>query len=123
MAAHFLILEQMFQPQYTMHGFNWVDRRGQDGIGYVRALRSLLTAHLPQILPDLRSIIEHEITNSYNTNSKTINGKPFSVLNVHVTNPSRGVKHFPAFDELKRIVVKTNGFAFFGRDLGKHLIW
>ncbi|KAF7514220.1 hypothetical protein GJ744_004545 [Endocarpon pusillum] len=84
-----------------MHGFSWVDRRGQDGIGYVRALCSLLTAHLPQIPPDMRGIIEREISKSYDSKFKTINC----------------VKHFPAFEEMKRAVVKANGLAFFGRDL------
>lgn len=43
----------MLQPVYTMHGFNWFDRRGTEGVGFVRALRTLLTNNLPQILPDL----------------------------------------------------------------------
>jgi hypothetical protein len=40
-----------------MTGFNWFDRRGTEGVGFVRALRTMLTANLPQILPDLSSII------------------------------------------------------------------
>ena len=47
---------QMLQPVYTMHGFNWFDRRGTEGVGFVRALRTLLTNNLPQILPDLSVI-------------------------------------------------------------------
>lgn len=43
----------MLQPRYTMHGFNWFDRRGTEGVGFVRALRTLLTNNLPLILPDL----------------------------------------------------------------------
>ena len=39
---------------YTMNGFNWLDRRGAEGLGFVRTLRTLLTNNLPQILPDLR---------------------------------------------------------------------
>lgn len=46
-------LDQMLQPRYTMYGFNWFDRRGTEGVGFVRALRTLLTNNLPQILPDL----------------------------------------------------------------------
>ena len=46
----------MLQPVYTMHGFNWFDRRGTEGIGFVRALRTLLTNNLPKILPDLETI-------------------------------------------------------------------
>jgi hypothetical protein len=45
-----------------MHGFSWVDRRGQDGIGFVRTFRTLLTAHVPKMIPGLRSVIEAQIT-------------------------------------------------------------
>jgi len=44
----------MLQPMYTMNGFNWLDRRGAEGLGFVRTLRTLLTNNLLQILPDLR---------------------------------------------------------------------
>jgi hypothetical protein len=50
--------KQMLQPVYTMHGFNWFDRRGTEGVGFVRALRTMLTANLPRILPDLSMIIK-----------------------------------------------------------------
>ena len=51
---------QFLQPKYTMHGFEWKDQRGIEGVGFVRALRSLLTSHLPSVLPDLRSAIADE---------------------------------------------------------------
>lgn len=48
-----------------MYGFEWKDQRGLEGTGFVRALRSLLTAHLPLLQPSLRSSIaeqfEHEL--------------------------------------------------------------
>jgi hypothetical protein len=47
----------MLQPKYTMHGFNWFDTRGTEGVGFVRALRTHLTGNLPQVLPDLGVII------------------------------------------------------------------
>lgn len=40
-----------------MHGFEWPDQRGVDGLGFVRALRGLLASHLPVLLPDLRVAI------------------------------------------------------------------
>ncbi|KAI4179720.1 MAG: hypothetical protein LQ346_007134 [Caloplaca aetnensis] len=40
-----------------MYGFEWKDQRGIEGTGFVRALRSLLNAHLPSLLPSLRSNI------------------------------------------------------------------
>lgn len=47
----------MLQPKYTMHGFNWLDRRGVEGIGFVRAIRTLLTSNIPYILPQIRGAI------------------------------------------------------------------
>lgn len=46
----------MLQPMYTMHRFNWFNVRGTEGVGFVRALRTLLTNNLPNILPDLSVI-------------------------------------------------------------------
>lgn len=46
----------MLQPLYTMNGFNWFDKRGVEGVGFVRALRTLLTNNLPQLLPDLGAL-------------------------------------------------------------------
>jgi hypothetical protein len=43
----------MLQPLYTMNGFNWFDKRGVEGVGFVRTLRTLLTNNLPQLLPNL----------------------------------------------------------------------
>ncbi|KAF4633490.1 hypothetical protein G7Y89_g4632 [Cudoniella acicularis] len=51
------VAKEMLQPKYTMRGFEWQDQRGVEGTGFVRALRSLLTAHLPQLLPKLQLII------------------------------------------------------------------
>jgi hypothetical protein len=59
----------MLQPNYTMHGFNWFDRRGTEGIGFVRALRTLLTNNLPQILPDLSMIIKTRFEELHATHS------------------------------------------------------
>ena len=44
-----------------MYGLEWKEQRGIEGIGFVRALRSLLTAHLPSLLPTLRSMIEEAV--------------------------------------------------------------
>jgi hypothetical protein len=47
----------MLQPVYTMKGFNWFDLRGTEGFGLLRAVRTILTSRLPEILPSLRTII------------------------------------------------------------------
>lgn len=44
-----------------MYGFEWKDQRGIEGTGFARALRSLLTAHLPSLLPGLSSNIAESV--------------------------------------------------------------
>lgn len=51
----------MLQPKYTMQSFEWQDQRGIEGTGFVRALRSLLTANLPGLLPRIKEIIKQEL--------------------------------------------------------------
>lgn len=47
----------MLQPQYTMYGFNWFDHRGTEGVGFIKALRTMLTNNLPNIVPNLTRIV------------------------------------------------------------------
>lgn len=44
-----------------MHGFEWRDQRGVEGTGFVRALRSILTAQLPALMPSLDNSIKKEL--------------------------------------------------------------
>ena len=55
----------MLQPKYTMHGFNWFDRRGTEGVGFIKALRTLLTNNLRHILPELRMAIAEDFAEMY----------------------------------------------------------
>lgn len=65
----------MLQPVYTMHGFNWFDRRGTEGVGFVRALRTLLTNNLPIILPGLGRMVKREFEELHDHNPIK-HGKP-----------------------------------------------
>ena len=47
----------MFQPRFTMNGFELQEQRSIDGTGYVRALRVLLTANLPTLQPRIQEKI------------------------------------------------------------------
>ena len=58
---HKLTRAQIIQPKYTMLGFEWQDQRDVEGTGFVRALRSKLTANLPVLLPDLQAIVQDTI--------------------------------------------------------------
>ena len=53
-----------------MHGFEWKDQRGVEGVGFVRALWTLLTSHLSALIPSLevaiadqfeKEIIKHSV--------------------------------------------------------------
>lgn len=48
---------QMFQPAYTMLGHNWLDTRGSEGVGYVRAVGTLFPRELLHIMPDMQRIV------------------------------------------------------------------
>ncbi|KAI1132438.1 cytochrome P450 [Nemania abortiva] len=95
--------KQMLQPMYTMHGFNWFDRRGTEGVGFVRALRTLLTKNLPQILPDLSTIVKSRF-DELHAEHIIINGR----------------KHSPVYPVIVKLVVLSNAVSFFGKDLAKN---
>lgn len=58
-----------------MRGFEWKDQRGVEGIGFVRALRSLMTAQLPKLLPSLRYTLENEVAAEL-ADGKAVEGTP-----------------------------------------------
>ncbi|KAH7310888.1 cytochrome P450 [Stachybotrys elegans] len=94
--------KQMLQPVYTMQKFNWFDRRGTEGVGFIRALRTLLTNNLPQILPDLSAIIRSRMM-ELRESHKTVNGE----------------KQSPVYPMVVKLVVLSNAVSFFGKDLAK----
>ncbi|KNG49002.1 cytochrome p450 [Stemphylium lycopersici] len=94
--------KQMLQPMYTMHGFNWFDRRGTEGVGFIRALRTLLTNNLPKILPDLTCIIRTRFQE------------------LHASHPVvNGKKQSDVYHMTVKLVVLSNAVSFFGKDLAK----
>lgn len=62
-----------------MHGFEWNDVRGIEGTGFVRAIRTILTSHLPQLLPSLKERIADHIHGEI-MDRKTSPGMLLSVL-------------------------------------------
>jgi hypothetical protein len=62
-----------------MHGFEWNDVRGKEGTGFVRAIRTILTSHLPQLLPSLKERIADHIDGEL-TDHGTSPGMPMSLL-------------------------------------------
>ena len=104
-----------------MHGFNWFDRRGTEGVGFVRALRTLLTNNLPQILPALGIIINATFIQIH-AEHKVINGEYVHYPQQPViVSPSLGARHTPVYPTVVKLVVMSNALSFFGKDLGKQL--
>ncbi|RLM01932.1 hypothetical protein CFD26_108363 [Aspergillus turcosus] len=96
------VAKEILQPKYTMFGFEWQDQRGVEGTGFVRALRSRLTAHLPILMPELQRIVESAIADEL------------------AAPGSDGFVHCRLFSMIKRTVTKVNCFAFFGEDLAQN---
>ncbi|KAI9155657.1 Ent-kaurene oxidase [Paramyrothecium foliicola] len=95
--------KQMLQPIYTMSKFNWFDRRGTEGVGFIRALRTLLTNNLPKILPNLSAIIRTRFAEMH---------EQHPVVN--------GVKQSPVYPMIIKLVVLSNAVSFFGEGLAKN---
>lgn len=95
--------KQMFQPAYTMLGHNWLDERGAEGIGYVRAVGTLFPRQLLTIMPEMKILLEQTFKN-FTDNYKG----------------SSGHMNVPAYKLNKKILCKLNGFCFFGNELAEN---
>ncbi|KAI1207930.1 cytochrome P450 [Annulohypoxylon truncatum] len=91
--------KEMLQPKYTMHGFNWFDRRGTEGIGFVRALRTLLTNNVPQIVPELSVVVQQQ----------------FLELGL-AHGEKNGSFKIPIYPSIVQLVVLSNALSFFGKE-------
>lgn len=85
-----------------MAKFNWHDVRGKEGIGYVRALRTMLTNHLPELIPELRQwaadAFEAELINHAGTHGR-------------LAAPGAGI--------MRKTICVLNAKSFFGYELGQ----
>ncbi|OCL05803.1 cytochrome P450 [Glonium stellatum] len=92
------------EPKHTMKGFEWKDIRGVEGTGFVRALRTILTSYLPQLLPRLSEIMAGEVREQL-------------LKNGH----SEGCYQISIYNLAKKIVARTNCFVFFGQVLSENV--
>ncbi|KAL8969101.1 MAG: hypothetical protein Q9197_004518 [Variospora fuerteventurae] len=97
------VAKEILQPKYTMYGFEWKDQRGIEGTGFVRALRSLLTAHLPSLLPSLRTIIAEGIESD-----------------IRLGRTARNTSQVHIFPMTKRVIARANCLIFFGPGLSQN---
>ncbi|CAG8952927.1 hypothetical protein HYFRA_00007642 [Hymenoscyphus fraxineus] len=95
--------KQMFQPTYTMLGHNWLDERGAEGIGYVRAVGTLFPRQLLAIMPTMEKIVAASF-------------EDFSEL----YQIQKDTRKLPAYELTKNIICKLNGFCFFGDELAQN---
>ncbi|MDI1486276.1 MAG: hypothetical protein OHK93_005502 [Ramalina farinacea] len=87
-----------------MYGFEWKDQRGVEGTGFVRALRSLLTAHLPVLFPSLERNIAEGLESE-----------------LFLGRRADGSSHVRIFPMIKRVVTRANCLIFFGPELSQNL--
>jgi hypothetical protein len=97
--SFFAATKQMFQPAYTMLGHNWLDERGAEGIGYVKAVGSLLPERMREIMPNMRVNISNTFKDYFSPQKSSVK-----------------IVHAPAL--IKKVMCDLNGFAFFGPELG-----
>ena len=92
--------KEILQPKHTMSSFNWLDKRGVEGTPLIRTLRTLLTNHLPEVLPDIRR-------------------KMTGVLKSHQPSGDQESKPFQLalYPTVVQAIARSNALAFFGDDL------
>ncbi|KAI0965159.1 cytochrome P450 [Xylaria arbuscula] len=96
------VAKEMLQPKYTMQGFEWKEQRGVEGTGFVRALRSRLTSHLPHLCSGLEMCIQDSLNRELERSA------------------CDGLSHVKIFPATKRLVARANCLVFFGEELSRN---
>ena len=92
-----------------MAGFNWHNQRGIDGIGFVRALRTLLTNHLPSLTDEVRVLVAK--TFEENIGEGGVANCMFFISRImSLTNNET------AMNLIKTVATKFTAYSFFGPD-------
>ncbi|CRG87276.1 Ent-kaurene oxidase [Talaromyces islandicus] len=101
------VAKDLFKPKYTMYEFDVHDEMAANGSMHFRVLRTLLTANLPRMLPELHSMMQREFA------SEVLQGY------TKVDEWSR----IPTFDVAKRLVARINSYLFVGKDLTENPVY
>lgn len=80
-----------------MTNFNWLDKRGSEGMPLIRTLRTLLTNNIPQVLPDIQLSVSERFDRTYESHLST-----------------NGRKHISLYPMVIESVAYSNALAFFG---------
>lgn len=85
----------------------------------MKALRSLPTAHLPEMLPRLRSITEQGLQSEFQLYDKPDGRKSESMEEEPaISDNPAGSSHIPTSRTVKNLICKANCFVFFGERIG-----
>lgn len=95
--------KEILQPKftYTDHGYEWPDHRGQESVGFNRAVRVLLTNNLSRLLPQLQRVLAAE----------------FDARVEACNNKGNGWTDFPVMNNVQRMIVVLNNVVFFGEEI------
>ncbi|KAM7213478.1 cytochrome P450 [Rhypophila decipiens] len=102
------IAKDLLQPQFTIPAHEWLDQRTHSqghSSGYVRAIQTLLTSHLPQFQPQIEKIIKQ----AFEFEFKQAGGPN-----------AEGWHDVKIFGLMKRTITKLNTYIFFGEELGQN---
>lgn len=93
------------------HGFEWKDQRGVEGTGFVRALRSLLIAHLPSLLPSLSASIVEGLDSEVSWCKRRNGMSDEARLSADILSPKARCSYIPIFLMIKRVVPRAYCFS------------
>lgn len=85
----------MFQPAYTMLGHNWLDERGVEGVGYIRAVGTLFPRELTNTMPDMERLIRHSFEAFAEANKSQTGKLANSAVRVTLILTNKAMENFP----------------------------
>jgi len=98
--------KEILQPKYTMEGFIWKDVRNEEGLGFVKAVRTVLTSHLPSLLPSIRLLVQKQISDSLSQSSMV-----------------DGYYDIPLYAVILELVTTSNTYVCLGEELSRNEVF
>ena len=118
MRSNLLSAPQMFQPKYTMIGFELKEEPTANSQNFARVLRTLLTSKLPLLHTAIRSRVSETFTQELSnhedlTSMATLKPSSFVRAKIHLTPIEWS--SIRTFSFAKMVVTKANSCVFFWR--------
>jgi hypothetical protein len=109
--------KQHFQPIYTF-GYEWPDRREDNGMPVVRAIRTL-SNQFPELKGKFVAIMMNELNDALKVNAQPDGtGFPVSPWNDIWANFGKGTSKIPLWDTVKHFAARMNIMMMFGEEVG-----